>query len=86
MFEIIGTPTNDPIRGVCADEDLQSVEHDGKRVGRPLNNWWVNAVLNYWDYLRRCHFEQPYDADLDWQNPAHIARVKRAVAQQFGGE
>ena len=86
VIEVIGSTPDDPIPGACADNDIQLVEHTGKRVGRPRNNWWVNAVINYWECLRQHQFEQFGAGNLDWNNTAHIAFLKRATAQKFGSE
>ena len=85
ITEIIDATRDDPIKKVCVDDQLHLVEHDGKRIGRPRNNGLINAVLNYWEYLRRNQFKG-ISMEFNFNNPAHVATIKRAVEQQFGRE
>ena len=67
---------DNPIRTVVCDDNLQLVEHETKRVGRPKNSWWIHTVQNFWDYLRK-HIHQQYRTrDLDWSNANHINVLK----------
>ena len=71
--EIIAAEMNNPIRSVCANENLRLIEHATKRIGRPRNNWWVQALTNFWNYLREQRIPAYRYVDLDVSNPDHIS-------------
>ena len=83
IIEIINTTTDNPIRGVCADHNLQLIEHSGKRVGRPRHNWWTNAINKYWVHIRKYQCERLRRTEYDATSNEQINIIKQAALQQL---
>ena len=73
IIEIITTENEDPITSICIDkETLKLNSYNSRRVGRPRNNWWTQAIANYWNYLRQTGYISIMEEDFNWTNEQHI--------------
>ena len=82
LAELVNNRDTDILSNITiVDDTLKLKEHNKKRVGRPKFNWYLNALEQYWNFIKAEHQTQYRFDMLDISNQEHTKVIIEAAKE-----